>query len=79
MVFALQWLLVVIVTITLLGFIATGVAYPTMQKLWKTNDNDLALITTLLNRFEFWGWVSTIAHLLAFSILVSCLFALQLK
>jgi hypothetical protein len=67
-----RWLMIVAVGVTIIAFTGTSIAYPTMKKLWKTNDDTPALLTSFLNKFQFWGWVSAIAHMVAFFILVSC-------
>jgi hypothetical protein len=55
---------------TFFGFAGTGITFPTMKKLWMTNSEDIVLETALINRFEFWGWVSGISHIIAFCFLV---------
>lgn len=51
---------------TILGFVGTGGAYPTMRRLWVTTDQQPPLVETLLNRFERWGIFSAACHLSAF-------------
>jgi hypothetical protein len=55
---------------TCFGFVGTGFAFPAMKKLWMTKEEDTALTTTLINRFEFWGWISCISNVISFCILV---------
>lgn len=55
------------------GFIGTAGAFPTMKKLWLTNDTDSAMLSILLNRFEIWHWFSAIGHLIGFCSLVVAL------
>lgn len=74
---ALRWLLSIAVGVTLIAFTGTGIAYPTMKRLWKTDDDTPALLTSLLNRFQFWGWVNAMAHMMAFFLLTSC-FTIQI-
>jgi hypothetical protein len=51
---------------TMLGFVGTGGAFPTMRRLWATPDEQPALVEELLNRFERWGVFSAACHLAAF-------------
>ncbi len=52
------------------GFIGTAGAFPTMNKLWATDDKEEKTLIVLLNKFEFWHWFSAIGHLTAFCTLV---------
>lgn len=55
---------------TIGGFVGTAGAFPTMKKIRQADNDDQILNEKLLSRFEFWQWVSTICHIIAFCTLV---------
>lgn len=68
-----SWSIGASLTATILGFVGTGGAFPTMRTLWEASYNDEALVGNLLDRFARWGTFSAVWHIAAFFALVVAL------
>ena len=71
---AMPWL-VASFAATILGFVGTAMAFPTMRRLWATADEDEALLAGLLDRFARWGNFSAAWHSVAFIGLIAAMVA----
>jgi hypothetical protein len=67
------WWIAASLAATMLGFVGTARALPTMTLLWGAPDEDESLLATLLARFARWGTFSAGWHVLAFFSLVAAM------
>ena len=67
------WLTASSLATTAVAFVGVGRALPQMFKLWKTSDEDPALVARLLDRFTRAGTFSAIWHVIAFVLIVAAL------
>jgi hypothetical protein len=58
---------------TIFAFVGTRGALRVMRELWASSDDEVAVITRLLGRFEYWGTFSAVCHAVAFMALVVAL------
>lgn len=63
----LTWSIGASLAASLLGFVGTARAFPTMIGLWDAPDGDESHLGTLLDRFARWASVSATGHILAFA------------
>ena len=68
-----SWMIVVSLTATILGFVGTGVNFPTMLTLWRTSDDDETVVIKLLDRWDWWHVFGAVWHGIAFFALAMAL------
>lgn len=61
-----SWMIMASLAATILGFVGTGVNFPTMLTLWRTSDDDEAVVIKLLDRWDWWHAFGAVWHGIAF-------------
>jgi hypothetical protein len=72
-----NWMIVASLAATIVGFVGTGVSFPTMLTLWRTCDDDEAVVIKLLDRWDRWHVFGAVWHGIAFFALAIALASVE--